>query len=105
SMSSSMPNPPPIDRALLQQLAELSRLHLPQDRQAMLLARLQRVLSAFEALRDMSTGEAAPTPYRRPLPMTLRVDVAEAPLPVEKVLANAPRCAAGSFVVPRVVDG
>lgn len=100
-----MSSPPAIDRALLQQLAELARLHLPQDRLGVLLPRLQRVLAAFEALRDLPTSEAEPSPYPRPLPMALRLDAAEPALPLEQVLANAPRSAAGAFVVPRVVEG
>ncbi len=97
-----MPTPPAVDRSLLQNLAGLARLHIQAERQAPLLQRLQRIVEAFEALHDLPTEVAPPSPSSRSLP--LRQDRVEAPLPVEQVLANAPRSAAGAFVVPRVVD-
>ena len=84
----------------MQHLAELSRLHIPVERQAALRTRLERIVAAFSALQEADNVEVAPTGA----PLTLRSDVAEAPLAVELVLANAPQHAAGSFVVPRVID-
>lgn len=95
-----MANPPPIDRALLEHLADLARLQLPPDA-AGLRQRLERIVSAFSALQDLATV-GLPAAHSSPLP--LRQDEPEAPLPVATVLANAPQQAAGSFVVPRVVD-
>jgi aspartyl/glutamyl-tRNA(Asn/Gln) amidotransferase C subunit len=97
-----MPNPLVIDRALVQHLAELARLSVSAERAQVLRGRLERVLEAFAALQ----GAELPTADRieSAMAQALRPDVAEAPLPVETVLANAPQQAAGTFVVPRVVD-
>lgn len=95
-----MANPPPIDRALLEHLADLARLQLPPDATA-LRQRLERIVSAFSALQDLA-AHGPPAPPAAALP--LRPDEPEAPLPAATVLANAPRQAAGAFVVPRVVD-
>ena len=96
-------NPPVVDRALLQHLAELARLHVPPERQAALLQNAQRVVQAFDALRDLPVPADAETAGVEATP--LRPDRAEPPLPLADVLANAPRTAGGMFVVPRVVDG
>ncbi len=96
-----MPNPPSIDRALMQRLADLARLHLAADRQAVLRERLERIVAAFSALQEAAPADGTvPTPRALPL----RADVAEPPLPPAQVLANAPRQAGDCFVVPRVVD-
>lgn len=112
-----MPHDLEIDRALLEHLAELARLSLSADREVVLRQQLQRLVDAFSALGDgpaagsaSAAADAGPTavptagsgPPHPPLP--LRADEPEAPLPVDRVLANAPRTADGSFVVPRVVD-
>jgi aspartyl/glutamyl-tRNA(Asn/Gln) amidotransferase C subunit len=94
---------PTFDRTLLQRLAELSRLHVPPERQAEVLQNMQRVTAAFDALRDLplapiDAGDNAAA-------LVLRADEAEPPLPLAEVLANAPQVAAGMFVVPRVVEG
>lgn len=93
--------PPAIDRALLQKLADLARLHVPTERQPAVLQNLQRIVDAFAAVRTLP---ATPEPGGAPLGLALRRDAAEAPLPLDQVLANAPQQAGGMFVVPRVVD-
>jgi aspartyl/glutamyl-tRNA(Asn/Gln) amidotransferase C subunit len=99
SIPRAMTMPPPIDRALMQHLANLARLHVPAERAATLRQRLERIVVAFSALQP-ADGFAAPPET----PLGLRPDVPERPLAPADVLANAPRQAAGSFVVPRVVD-
>lgn len=96
-----MPNPPSIDRALMQHLADLARLHIPAERLPPLRERLERIVAAFSALQADS-GPGAP-PAGEP-PLRLRADVVEPPLALDMVLANAPQQAAGAFVVPRVID-
>ncbi len=97
-----MPPPPPIDRTELQKLAELARLHVPAERVASVTQHLQRIVAAFDALRS-GTEEAAQPPAAT-ASLRLRQDVAEPPLSTDVVLRNAPRQAAGMFVVPRVVE-
>jgi aspartyl-tRNA(Asn)/glutamyl-tRNA(Gln) amidotransferase subunit C len=94
-----------VDRALVRQLAELARLHLPAEREQAACTQLEKVLAAFRALAAVDTAGVEPTSYPLPLPMRLRADAPGAVLAPEEVLANAPRQAAGAFVVPRVVEG
>lgn len=87
-----------IDHKLLQQLAGLAQLRLAADRENLLRERLQHVLGAFAAQRELPT-----TPEQSPgncLP--LREDEPEPALAVADVLANAPQQAAHCFVVPRM---
>lgn len=93
--------PPAIDRALLQKLADLARLHVPAERQPGVLQNLQRIVDAFAAVQTLPAAGEATASLRG---VALRPDTAETPLPVEQVLANAPQQAGGMFVVPRVVD-
>ena len=92
----------PIDRSELQTLCDLARLNLPAEREAEVLGHLQRIVSAFAALRqvptDGITATAAPA-----TPPPLRADRDAEALPRDEVLGNAPERAADCFVVPRVV--
>ena len=97
-----MTGPPSIDRMLLEKLAGLARLHLPADRQSTVLHHVQRIIEAFGNLRALPTTQGGPGEPVGSLP--LRRDEAGTPLPLPQVLANAPQAAAGTFVVPRVVD-
>ena len=97
-----MSGPPAFDRFLLQRLADLARLHVPAERQAATLQGLQRVVEAFDALRELDPPTLRVDGTER---LVLRADRAEPCLPLDEVLQNASRTAAGMFVVPRVVDG
>jgi len=95
---------PTIDRALLCRLEEMARLHIPADRLPVVRERLQRIVEAFAALRDLATAGVDPTPAWTPAPSPLRPDQPGPVLTPSAVLANAPQHAAGCFLVPRVVD-
>jgi aspartyl-tRNA(Asn)/glutamyl-tRNA(Gln) amidotransferase subunit C len=99
-----MPNPPAIDRAMMQHLAELARLHIPAEQLGPLRQRLESIVSAFSALQDPDLAPAAASAAPPELQLSLRPDLAGEPLPVSTVLANAPQHAASAFVVPRVID-
>jgi aspartyl-tRNA(Asn)/glutamyl-tRNA(Gln) amidotransferase subunit C len=96
-----MPNPPAIDRTAIQHLADLARLHIPAERHAVLRERLERIVAAFSALQEGGAMQDAATAEGA---LPLRADVAEPPLPLAQVLANAPQQAGDCFVVPRVID-
>jgi aspartyl-tRNA(Asn)/glutamyl-tRNA(Gln) amidotransferase subunit C len=96
-----MPNPPSIDRAEIQHLADLARLHIPAERHAVLRERLERIVAAFSALQEGGAIQDATTDERA---LALRADVAEPPLTPAQVLANAPQQAGDCFVVPRVIE-
>ena len=94
-----------VDRALLQTLADLTRLQIPTEQQVPLARRLADVVQAFSALAAVPTAGVEPSPYPLPLPTVLRADEAEEPLAPAVVIGNAARSAAGAFLVPRVIDG
>lgn len=94
-----------VDRALLRTLAELARLHIPDERLDAMACRLGDVLQAFSALAAVPTDGVDPSPYPLPLPTVLRADEPEQPLPQAVITANAARSAAGAFLVPRVIEG
>jgi aspartyl/glutamyl-tRNA(Asn/Gln) amidotransferase C subunit len=100
-----MPNPPPIDGALLAHLGELARISLPKQRQAELRGKLQQLVAAFSSLGEadfeMCDGDSA---RQIITPDELREDRAETPPDVSEVLANSPQTAADCFVVARVVE-
>lgn len=98
-----MTSPPTFDRQLLRRLADLARLHVAADRQADLQGRLEKIVAAFAALRDLPPLRDGSEPDAEP-GVTLRPDLAEPPMAPADVLANAPRHAGGAFVVPRVVE-
>ena len=96
------PKPTVVDRALLEHLAELARLTLSPEREAVLRRKLQELVTAFTALADAPL-DPAPAPGASE-GVRLRPDRAEPTPDRDVVLANAPRTADGCFVVPRVVD-
>jgi aspartyl/glutamyl-tRNA(Asn/Gln) amidotransferase C subunit len=103
--------PEPVD---LQALCALARLRVPMGLQDELRRRLHAVLQSFASLGAIDTASvegpqadeplAAP-PAGSPSATGLRPDRAEAPMPTELALANAPRVALNAFLVPRVVEG
>lgn len=101
------PNTPtaiPIGADQIAQLCELARLRMPPEQQEALRGKLQELVKAFSALAEADLGEIAGA-VRTSNPQDLRRDVADESVPTtEQVLANAPRTAADSFVVPRVLD-
>ncbi len=96
-----MPIQVSLDRALMQHLADLARLHVPTERQAVLRQRLECIVAAFSTLQDAEDGHVDAAKERQ---LELRDDLATPPLPLTTVLANAPQHAGGTFVVPRVID-
>lgn len=103
-----MPNPPPIDQAMIERLGELARLRLPPERQEELRAKLAHLVEAFSALADAELPSGAQPGAddgtRTVSPEELRPDVADEMPSVAEVLANAPQSAADSFVVARVIE-
>lgn len=100
-----MPNPPPIDHALVEHLGELARISLPKQRQDELRAKLQQLVDAFSSLGEADFEASNNDPGARTItPAELREDRTETPPDVTEVLANSPQTAADCFVVARVVE-
>jgi len=94
-----------MDRQAIHGLAGLAKLRLTPDQEERARAQMERLLEAFEILQEVPTDDVEPSPYPLPIAHRTRADVPEPPLPQDEVLANAPEQRAGSFRVPRMVDG
>ena len=91
-----------VERDLVARVARLAALELGPGEEAALAEQLTRIVSHFEALRDVPDAllaEAADAP-----PSPLRADEAARGLAAGLAEANAPESAHGHFVVPRVVS-
>ncbi len=91
-----------IERDLVARVASLAALELLPEEEEALAEQLTRIVSHFEALRevpDALLAEAADAP-----PSPLRADEVVRGLVADLAGKNAPESAHGHFVVPRVVS-
>lgn len=101
---------PVLDDRLVRHLGELARLELPDARRDDLRQKLQQLVGAFAELQAIDFDDAAANAHGDDSGIgpgqarELRADAADAASPRDDVLHNAPRTAADSFVVPRVVE-
>jgi len=91
-----------IERDLVARVARLAALELGPEEEGALAEQLTRIVSHFEALRDVPDALLAEIADAPPSP--LRADEAAQSLAAGVAEANAPESAHGHFVVPRVVS-
>ena len=85
-------------------VAKLARLQLSGSEEQKTLGQLQQILDAVATLEELDTSAVPPT-YQVNLTAGLsRADEIEAPLPVEKALANAPQRVGSHFAVPKILE-
>jgi aspartyl-tRNA(Asn)/glutamyl-tRNA(Gln) amidotransferase subunit C len=89
----------------VREIAALARLRLDDDEVTRMTHDLDAILGYVAALRELPTDSVEPMTHAVPFDCPLRDDVARAALPVDEVLANAPRREGTFFQVPRVVPG
>ncbi len=94
-----------MDRETIQELCSLSKLNLGEDQMVRAQEQITRLLGYFDMLQAISTDGVEASTYPVAIPLRPREDATEPPLPQEVVLENAPAKRAGSFLVPRVVEG
>ena len=94
-----------IDRSQVDHAAELARLELSDDERERLRGELGQILQAFEALNTLDTEHIPPTAQVIPLGNVERDDKVADSLPLDSVLANAPRVEDGQIRVPPVLEG
>ncbi len=94
-----------MDRDTIEELCSLSKLNLGEDQMVRAQEQITRLLGYFDMLQAVSTDQVEASPYPVAIPLRPRADEVEPPLPQEVVLENAPAKRAGSFLVPRVVEG
>jgi aspartyl-tRNA(Asn)/glutamyl-tRNA(Gln) amidotransferase subunit C len=86
-------------------VAELARLHLSQEELERMRDQLSSILDHIAALDDLDTAAISPTAQVTDLTNVMRDDEVRPSLPVEAVLANAPRKTDGFFEVHAVLTG
>jgi aspartyl-tRNA(Asn)/glutamyl-tRNA(Gln) amidotransferase subunit C len=93
-----------IDVATVRKVAKLARIAEPEEKLEKLASELNGIMAWIEQLNEVDTDGVEPmtSAVRTPLPM--REDVVTDGGDPAKVLANAPKTAAGFFVVPKVVE-
>lgn len=93
-----------IDEKTVRHIARLARLELSDEEVGRYTHQLAEILAYVQQLNAVNTEGVEPTAHALAVSNVLREDVAVAPLGAEKVLANAPRSAAGYFALPKVLD-
>jgi aspartyl-tRNA(Asn)/glutamyl-tRNA(Gln) amidotransferase subunit C len=93
-----------LDRKKVQHIAELARLALSDEEQALYQEQLSAILEYFERLQELNTEAIPPTATVLPLRNVVRDDEAGPPFPREGILANAPDAEDGCFKVPAVLE-
>jgi aspartyl-tRNA(Asn)/glutamyl-tRNA(Gln) amidotransferase subunit C len=89
----------------VREVAQLARLRLGEDEVTRLAVDLDRMLDYVDALRELDTAAVEPMTHAVPFECPLRADETAPSLPVDDVLANAPRRENSFFQVPRIVPG
>jgi aspartyl-tRNA(Asn)/glutamyl-tRNA(Gln) amidotransferase subunit C len=84
-------------------VARLARLALSDDEVEALRDQLSQILAYAEQVGEVATADVPPTSHPLPLANVLRADDPRPSLPVDDVLAGAPRAEQGRFHVPRIV--
>jgi aspartyl-tRNA(Asn)/glutamyl-tRNA(Gln) amidotransferase subunit C len=85
-------------------VAALSRLALTSEEEERFRVDLQAVLDAAAELDQLDLTGVAPTAQVNLGDSPLRADAPEAPLGVERALADAPDRVGSSFAVPKVIE-
>ena len=93
-----------IDRQQVEHVAQLARLRLSDEELDRLPGQLEQILESFSALNELNVEGIPPTAQVIPLHNVERDDAVTPCLPVEAVLANAPRVEDDQIRVPAVLD-
>jgi aspartyl-tRNA(Asn)/glutamyl-tRNA(Gln) amidotransferase subunit C len=86
-------------------VAKLARLALNGDQIQRFTGQLEGILEYIAKIRQLDTKNVEPMAHALPLHNVLREDVAEAGMPLDKVLQNAPDTDGPFFKVPKVIGG
>jgi aspartyl-tRNA(Asn)/glutamyl-tRNA(Gln) amidotransferase subunit C len=95
----------PIDRKLIQHVAELASLSLTEEEEDKLTREVASILAYIGELSTLDTSNVPPTAQVGLAHLAgLRRDEVEPCLPHDDALAGAPRAAEGGFAVPGFVE-
>jgi aspartyl-tRNA(Asn)/glutamyl-tRNA(Gln) amidotransferase subunit C len=86
-------------------IAELAKVGLTEAEIARFQEQLSAILDYAAMLQRLDTTDVPPTAQVTGLTSVMRADAPQPSLPIEDVLANAPRRRGNSFCVPPVIEG
>ncbi len=92
-----------IDNALVDRLAELSKLEFDEQAKEGLKKDLQGILDLVEKLKEVNVDGVEPLIYMTDEKNVLRKDVVKDPVTKEEALQNAPLRDSDYFKVPKVI--
>lgn len=93
-----------IDKATVTRIAKLARLRVPEDEKEPLARELQSILSWIEQLSEVDTRDVPPLTSVVKTQLPQRADQVNDGGYLAEILANAPKQAAGFYVVPKVIE-
>jgi aspartyl-tRNA(Asn)/glutamyl-tRNA(Gln) amidotransferase subunit C len=93
-----------IDDALIDYVAELSRLKLIGEEREAAKRDLNNVLAQVEVLGEVDVAGVEPITHPQPIVNAMRPDAVQESYSRERILENAPDAAQDSFRVPRTVE-
>jgi aspartyl-tRNA(Asn)/glutamyl-tRNA(Gln) amidotransferase subunit C len=87
----------------VEHVARLARLEVSPDEKEELTRQMNRILQYVEKLNELDTTGVSPTSHAIDLENAFRDDAAEASLPRDASLENAPESNGAEFVVPKII--
>src|SRR3954465_14150634 len=98
-----MPADQKLDLQQVRHVAKLARLSIADDKLQKLGDQLEAILHYIDKMAQVDTSNVEPMVHALPVHNVLRDDVPREPLPLEKVLQNAPETDGPFFKVPKVI--
>lgn len=92
-----------IDKKTLENSAKLSRLHLNEEEQALLLEQMKRIIGHFDKLQKVDTEGVNPLYKAVEMDNIWRKDQVVETVGAEKLIGKAPETQEGQIKVPQVV--
>lgn len=93
-----------IDKNTVARIASLARIRLTEDEQNTMTKEFQGILKWVDQLQEVNTDDVPPLTSVVEITLPMRDDKVTDGGYAEDILANAPKQAAGFFVVPKVVE-
>ena len=86
-------------------VAKLARLDMDENELSRFTRQLEPILGYVAKISQLNVDNVQPMAHALPLHNVLREDVIEPPLPLDKVLQNAPEVDGAFFAVPKILGG
>jgi aspartyl-tRNA(Asn)/glutamyl-tRNA(Gln) amidotransferase subunit C len=93
-----------IDQKIVAKIANLARIKIPADEQALVAGELNNILNWVEQLNEVNVEGVEPLASVNDSSLRARPDVVNDGGSAQDILANAPASTADFFTVPKVVE-